>query len=84
MELSSIATVKGHVRAGLGVALLSRTAVENDLAAGRLALVDDRRLPVTRTLRLVHRGADRLSPAAAALRAMIREDGTAARRRTTA
>jgi DNA-binding transcriptional LysR family regulator len=84
MELSSIATVKGHVRAGLGVALLSRTAVENDLAAGRLALVDDRRLPVTRTLRLVHRGADRLSPAAAALRAMIREDAAALRRRTSA
>lgn len=72
MELSSIATVKANVRAGMGVALLSRAAAENDLAAGRLCVLDDRRTPITRVMRVVHRGKARLSPAAAALRAMLR------------
>lgn len=71
MELSSIAAVKGNVRAGIGVALVSRSAVENDLASGRLVLVDDPRTPIPRTMSLVHRGADRLPPAAASLRRLL-------------
>lgn len=71
MELSSIATLKSHARAGMGVALLSRAAVENDLAQGRLVEVRDPRMPLSRTLRLVHRGVERLSPGAAALRTLL-------------
>lgn len=71
MELASISTVKGSVRAGLGVALISRSAVATDLALGRLVLVRDRRSPIARPLRLLHRGLDRLSPPARALRAML-------------
>lgn len=72
MELSSIATVKAHVRAGMGIALLSRAAVENDLAHGRLVELHSPRTPIARTLRLKHRGVDRLSPACVALREMLR------------
>lgn len=80
MELSSIATMKAHVRSGMGVALLSRAAVEYDLTNGRLALIDDPRVPVRRVLRIVHRGVDRLSPAAAALRELLRAEVRSAKR----
>jgi DNA-binding transcriptional LysR family regulator len=68
MELGSIAAVKGNVRAGIGVALVSRAAIAHDLPMRRLVEVPSDRTPVTRRLSLVHRGARRLAPAAAALR----------------
>ncbi len=71
MEVSGISTVKGSVRAGLGVALITRSAVATDLELGRLVLVPDPRTPIARPLRLMHRGADRLSAAARALRRML-------------
>lgn len=87
MELGSISTVKGSVRAGLGIALVSRTAVATDLELGRLVELRDPRTPIPRPLRLVHRGVDRLSPAARALREVLLRDAPAAptrsRRRKT-
>lgn len=71
MELSGIAAVKGNVRAGIGIALLSRAAVDSDLSAGRLVEVRSRKTPIRRKLSLVHRGVERLPPAAAALREMM-------------
>ncbi len=71
MELAGIAAVKGNVRAGMGKALLSRSAVDSDIKAGRLVEVKSRRSPVRRTLSLVHRGKARLPPAASALREAI-------------
>lgn len=68
MELASIASVKGNVRAGIGVALVSRAAVRHDLKTGRLVEVPDPRTPLPRQLRIAHRGRRLLSPAAAALR----------------
>lgn len=73
MELGSIAAVKRHVRAGIGIALLSRAAVQADLDAKRLVVVKSDRTPIPRELRLVHRGRELLSPAAAALRALLLE-----------
>ncbi len=73
MELGSISTVKNHARAGVGVALVSRRAVERDLALGQLVVVPSERTPVMRPLYLVHRGPDRLSPASAALLRLLRE-----------
>jgi DNA-binding transcriptional LysR family regulator len=81
MELGSISTVKGSVRAGLGVALVSRTAVATDLSLGRLVEVKDPRTPLQRPLRLVHRGVERLSPAAAALRRLLLADAPKPARR---
>ncbi len=71
MELSSLAAVRAHAETGLGVALLSRASVASALDAGRLREVPDPRTPIRRTLSLLHLGADRLSPAAAALRARL-------------
>ncbi len=71
MDLAGIAAVKGHVRAGLGKALLSRHAVKRDLRDGSLVEVRSRRTPVTRLLSLAHRGVERLPPAAAKLREML-------------
>lgn len=67
VELGSIAAVKGHVRAGLGVALLSHVAVETDLSMGRLVALDGAGLPVSRQLSVVHMGKERLPPAGLAL-----------------
>jgi DNA-binding transcriptional LysR family regulator len=84
MELGSISTVKGSVRAGLGIALVSRTAVATDLELGRLVEVRDPRTPLSRPLRLVHRGVDRLPPAAKALRALLLADAPKRRDRPAA
>ncbi len=71
MELGSIAAVKGNVRAGIGVALVSRAAVDHDLASGRLVEVAHPATPIHRPMHIVHRGEDRLPPAAAALRRLL-------------
>lgn len=71
MELGSIATVKANVRAGVGLALVSRHAVVRDLAEGSLLRVASESTPIARPLGLVHLGVERLPPAAAALRALM-------------
>ena len=81
MELHSIAAVKGHVRAGLGIALVSREAVRDDLPRRKMVRVPDDRTPLKRELRLVHRGLERLSPAVAALRQQLLESGHRERER---
>ncbi len=68
VELASIAAVKGHVRAGIGLALLSRHAIQNDLDLGLLVEVPEPRTPLVRQLVLHHAGLDAISPAARALR----------------
>jgi DNA-binding transcriptional LysR family regulator len=71
MELSSLAAVRAHVEAGMGIALLSRASVAREIAAGTLVVVRDRRTPIVRMLSLRHLGVDRLSPAARALRSLL-------------
>jgi DNA-binding transcriptional LysR family regulator len=71
MELGSIAAVKGHARAGIGLALLSRLAVATDLARGSLLEVPMRWSPVRRRLGVRHRGRRHLTVAATALLAML-------------
>lgn len=68
MELGGISAVKGNVRAGIGVALISRAAVQYDLEMGRLVQIEHPATPIERRIALLHRGLDRLSPAAAGLR----------------
>lgn len=71
MELGGISAVKGNVRAGVGVALISEAAVRYDLEVGRLVRVEHPATPIRRRVALLHRGLDRLSPAAAALRELL-------------
>ena len=73
MELGSIAGVMGNVRAGIGIALVSRHAVESDLTLGTLVEVPSSITPIVRPMAIVHRGIDRLPPAAAALRRLLLE-----------
>ncbi len=73
MELASIAAVKRHVRAGIGIALISDAAVQVELANQRLFRLRHPRTPLRRGLFLVHRGQKLLSPAASALRSMLLE-----------
>lgn len=67
MELGGIAAVVGNVRAGVGLALVSRRAIERDVAAGQLVIVPHARTPIVRRFSIVHRGRERTPPAAAAL-----------------
>jgi DNA-binding transcriptional LysR family regulator len=71
MVLSSIDAIKSHVRAGVGMALVSTAAVAGELQSGRLVRIPHPDTPVARPLGIVHRGIERLPPAAAALRAML-------------
>jgi molybdate transport repressor ModE-like protein len=71
VEVGSLAAVKASVRAGAGVALVSRIAVARDLEQGRLVRLTHPGLPVPRTWRLAHRGVPRLGPAAAELRELL-------------
>jgi DNA-binding transcriptional LysR family regulator len=74
MELSGIAAVKSNVRAGVGIALLSRSAVEADLKSGKLVRVRWPKTPIRRGLFLIHSGLGRLAPAATTIREMLLED----------
>ncbi len=71
MELAGIAAVKGNVRAGVGIALVSRRAVERDLRAKVLALIRHPVTPIVRPFSIIHRGEERMPPAAAALYQML-------------
>lgn len=79
VELGSIAAVKALSRAGMGLCLLSRASVQDELDHGDLVEVTDPRLPIRRALVLVHPGLDRLSPAARALRDAVLSAGNASR-----
>src|SRR5260221_23609 len=71
VDLGAIAAVKGNVRAGIGLALVSRVAVKTDPAPGWMVEIPRRWTPLTRRLILRPRGVDRLPPAAAAFRTML-------------
>jgi len=73
-EVSSVSTSKGFLRAGLGVGLMPRVAVEVNLDLHRLVVLPDPRTPPPRILSLYHRGVQRLTPAATALRSALLED----------
>lgn len=71
MELGSISALKGNVAAGLGVALVPRSAAARSVAEGRLVWWPDPHTPLLRRLVVVHRGEGRLSAAASALRDLL-------------
>lgn len=68
MELNSLEAVKAHVMAGMGVALLSRTAIDAELRREQLVVHPDPLTPLRRRLGILHAGEARLSAAARALR----------------
>ncbi|GAA0314016.1 LysR substrate-binding domain-containing protein [Kineococcus aurantiacus] len=62
VELTTATSVREAVRAGAGVAVLSRLAVADDLDAGRLGVVAVAGLDLHRTLRAVWTGPARMPP----------------------
>ena len=71
IEVGSAEAIKQSVQAGLGLALISRDAVELEVKSGRLVELDIPGLPIHRAWYLVHRASKRLSPSALAFKAFI-------------
>ena len=71
MELPSNETIKQAVMAGMGLAFLSLRTGPQELASGRLVLVDVQGLPIERHWYVTHREGKRLSPAAQAFRQFL-------------
>ncbi len=77
IALDSNETIKQAVMAGMGLSFISRHTVGLELSVGELALVHAPGLPVMRAWNVVHLAAKRLSPAAQAFEAFVREEGKA-------
>jgi molybdate transport repressor ModE-like protein len=71
IEVSGAEALKQGVQAGLGLAMMSRDAVELEVASGRLVELKVPGLPIHRKWFLVHRRNKRLSPSAEAFKAFI-------------
>ena len=77
MEIASNETIKQAVMAGIGISFISRHTVGFELQSGRLAAVEVLGLPVLRHWYVVHLVAKRLSPAAAAFKVFVLNQGRA-------
>ncbi len=73
LTLSGNSAVKQAAIAGLGVAVLPRAALDLELAARRLAVLDVEGFPLERQWHIVRMRHKRLSPAALAFQKLIRE-----------
>ena len=71
MELGSSETIIESVGEGLGVAILSRRAVQKDVQSGRLHSLRVEGLPLERTLFVVRDRRRAIAPAATAFLAML-------------
>lgn len=84
MELATLATIQDFVAAGAGLAILPRLTVRDAVREGRLMEVAVPQLKVDKTIRMVHRREETLSPAAKAFLALVRRqdfEGAATRSR---
>jgi DNA-binding transcriptional LysR family regulator len=73
MQLASTEAIKQAVAAGLGLAIVSRAALADQLALGRLAVVAIRGMPLRRELSELRLIGQLPSPAAMAFRALLAE-----------
>jgi len=74
MEVGSNEAIKQSVQAGLGLGLLSRATIEQELTLKRLAVLNILDFPIMRHWFLVHRRGKRLSPVAQAFHDFILTD----------
>ena len=77
MEVGSNEAIKQSVQAGLGLGLLSRATLEQELALKRLVVLDIEDFPIMRHWYIVHRRGKRLSPAAQAFKEFLLKDAMA-------
>jgi len=76
MEVGSNEAIKQSVQAGLGLGLLSRATIEQELTLGRLAVLDVADFPIMRHWFVVHRQGKRLSAAAEAFKQFMLKEAT--------
>ena len=74
MEVSSDEAIKQSVQAGLGLGIMSREAVQNELALGHLIVPDVLHFPLMRHWYVMHRKGKRLSPIAEAFKTFLLEE----------
>jgi DNA-binding transcriptional LysR family regulator len=77
MEIGSNEAIKQSVQAGLGLGLLSRATIEQELALKRLAVLDVANFPIMRDWYVVHRKGKRLSAAAEAFKQFMLKEAAA-------
>ena len=77
MEVGSNEAIKQSVQAGLGLGLLSRATIEQELTLKRLVVLDVADFPIMRHWYLVHRRGKRLSAVAEAFRQFMLKDAHA-------
>ncbi len=77
MEVGSNEAIKQSVQAGLGLGLLSRATIEQELALKRLAVLDIADFPIMRHWYVVHRRGKRLSAAAEAFKQFMLKEARA-------
>jgi DNA-binding transcriptional LysR family regulator len=76
-EIGSTAAVKEAVKAGLGVAILSKRAVRDEIQCGRLSSIAIKDQKLTRPFYLIQRKNRELSPVASAFQEFILEKSNA-------
>jgi len=76
MEVGSNEAIKQSVQAGLGLGLLSRATIEQELALKRLVVLDVADFPIMRHWFVVHRKGKRLSAAAEAFKQFMLKEAT--------
>ncbi|MHB8453481.1 MAG: LysR family transcriptional regulator [Acidiferrobacterales bacterium] len=74
MEVGSNEAIKQSVQAGLGLGLLSRATIDQELALKRLVILYVAEFPIMRHWYIVHRRGKRLSAAAEAFMRFLRND----------
>jgi len=77
MELGCEEAIKQSVIAGMGISFLSAQAVQSEVRAGLLTILDVQGFPVERQWRLARRADRALPPAACDFRDFLLEDGSA-------
>ncbi len=74
MEFDNIETIKRSVEAGLGISILPRPALENEIKAGTLVARTLSDPDLTRPIGIIYRRARELSPAARTFLATLKRD----------
>jgi DNA-binding transcriptional LysR family regulator len=77
MEMNTNEAIKQGVESGLGLGVVSLHTAREELAAGRLVMLDVEGFPVVRKWYVVHRRGKRLSQAAAAFSEFVLREATA-------
>ena len=83
MEVGSNEAIKQSVQAGLGLGLLSRATIEQELELKRLVVLDVAEFPIMRHWYLVHRRGKRLSTVAEVFKDFMLKEARALLQRTT-